>query len=74
MWEIVMYHSMPSEQECEKYIIYFNRREAGVGDAREVVSRNSDIAVFRQALNRSGTVLTSIREREDKFGLHGVFW
>lgn len=77
VWEIEVYHSMPLRQDCDRYVIFFTSVGQAVDGEQqsdsEAVSPNCDIAVFRQSLNRSATQFTSIKQREDRFGLHGVF-
>lgn len=74
LWEIHVYHHMAMVQEPQKYVLFYNRREAELDTGNTpAVSRRSDVVVFRQSLNRAGVVFTSLKVREDMFGLHGVF-
>lgn len=73
-WDLWLWHPMPLDMGEERYAVYFNRTSrVPESTGTSSLSTRSDIAVFRQALNRPGLTLMSIKLREDKFGLYGVF-
>ena len=73
-WDLWLWHPMPLDIAEDRYVVYFNKSPRDIQNVgTSSFSTRSDIAVFRQALNRTGLTLMSIKLREDKFGLYGVF-
>ena len=73
-WDLWLWHPMPIDAGEDKYVVYYNKSQAQPDRAAgESFSLRHDIVVFRQALNRPGLTLVSVKWREDKWGLYGVF-
>ncbi|GJE97116.1 hypothetical protein PsYK624_133270 [Phanerochaete sordida] len=73
MWEVYMHSNLPLRQDSEKYVLYYAYHNEAATGHPNAVTKHTDVVIFRQALNRAGVAFTPIKEREDKFGLHGVF-
>ena len=69
-----MHHFMLYTHDCEKYVVYYTLHDEPVASKDDATSTLGDVVIFRQALNCAGVIFTPVKEREDKLGLHGVFW